>query len=65
MESNNPWEERIMSEATFEKFIAPESAWIHDAIAVVEEVFGVQDVDADVDKDGELVVTVTCDPVAA
>lgn len=54
-----------MSEATFEKFIAPESAWIHDAIAVVEEVFGVQDVDADVDKDGELVVTVTCDPVAA
>lgn len=64
MESNNPWEERIMSEAAFEKFIAPESAWIHDAIAVVEEVFGIQKVDADVD-DGELVVTVTCDPVAA
>lgn len=51
-----------MSEDAFAQFIAPESAWIHDALKVLDDVFGIADVDADVDDNGKLVVTVTADP---
>lgn len=54
-----------MSDAAFAQFVAPESEWIHDAIAVAEKVFGVADVDVDTDEENHLVVTVTCDPIAA
>lgn len=51
-----------MSDAAFAKFIAPESAWIHDALKVLDDVFGIADVDATVDDEDKLVVTVTADP---
>ena len=54
-----------MPESTFEEFIAPESEWIHEAIAVLEELFGVSDVDIGTDDDGKLVVDGALDPQAA
>ena len=54
-----------MSDTAFAQLVVPENAWIHDALAIAEDIFGVSDIDVDTDEDGTLVVTVTADPIAA
>ena len=53
------------NESAFEQFVAPENAWMHDALHLFETVFGVSDVDVDTDDEDHLVVTVVAGPVAA
>ena len=54
-----------MPEDAFAQFMAPENAWMHEAIQAVEQVFGISAVDANLDEQGKLTVTVTPDQVLA
>ena len=54
-----------MSENAFAKFVSADCAWIHDALAIAEGIFGVSDIDVDTDDEDNLVVTVTTDPDSA
>lgn len=54
-----------MTQEAFDQFVSPNNAWIHDAIKALDEVFGVQDVDATLDESDRLVVTVIADPQLA
>lgn len=51
-----------MPENAFEEFVSADCAWMHDALAILDDVFGISDVDVDTDESGELVVTATADP---
>lgn len=51
-----------MPDNAFEEFVSADCAWMHDALAILDDVFGISGVDAGVDEDGRLVVTATADP---
>lgn len=50
-----------MAPEALSKFVAPENTWMHDAIAVLDEVFGIADTEVTVDHDGNLDVRLTAD----
>lgn len=49
----------------FQQFVAPENAWMHEAIGLFEEIFGALEAKLDTDEDNHLVVTVVPDPAIA
>ena len=49
----------------FQQFVAPENAWMHEAIGLFEEIFGALEAKLDTDSDDKLVVTVVPDPAIA
>lgn len=54
-----------MPEDAFAQFIAPENAWMHEILDTFEQVVGVSGVDAEIEENGKLSVTVTPDQVLA
>ena len=45
-----------------ERFVSPENAWLHEALDVLDKVFGVTDTIVDTDENDSLVCHVLLDP---
>ena len=51
-----------MTEA-YARFFSSDNAWMHNALDIIDSVFGVSDIDYEIDSENHLVVNVRCDEV--
>lgn len=54
-------EDTMANNTAFDKFISADNAWMHEALDVLDAVFGVTDTTLATDTDGKLVITVELD----